>query len=187
MPIFQDTNGREWSLRFDGLTLARMRDDLKVNLADVGGGDYSRIEGDEGELVRVLAFLCRKQIETQRLSVEQFSEAMTGESLENAMQAIWGAAKLFFPPKRWSALLTNSVKHRTNRENWEAMSAERAMLDQIPEALKDSVMAAISEKMEASLGDLQRSAANPSASGPEAIQLRIVSDTPENAESTPAG
>lgn len=185
MPVFQDANNREWSIRFDGLTLSRMRDDLKINLADVSGNDYSRIEGDEGELVRVLAYLCQKQIESQKITKEQFSEAMCGEALENAMQAIWGAAKLFFPPKRLSVLHTNSEKHRTSREHWETMAAERAMLDQIPKAMQEGVMLAIAEKMETLVGDSPPSGETSTASGQDATPLSPVSDTAEKSESTP--
>lgn len=107
MPTFTDTNGRSWSVKFDGLLLKTLRDEHGINLGDLSGADYARIETDAAALVEALVCLCAEEMKVAGLSPKQLAAALTGESLEAGLKAIWEAAKQFFPLGRLSGLQSN--------------------------------------------------------------------------------
>ncbi len=174
MPSFKDTSDREWTIRFDGLLLDDLRTERKTNLADISGVDYLRIETDAGALTRAVCFLCAEEIKKAGISEKQFAASFTGEVQESAIEAIWGAAKVFFRPKLWSALQSNCNQQRTAQEQWAEMRPMLAMLNQpdMPQSLKDGIMEALKETMQGmSITDLQNLAGSPSAIGQDAAQL----------------
>jgi hypothetical protein len=116
MPTFHDTAGREWSIKFDGLLLRELRDEHKINLADLGGVDYARIEADAAALVESLCCLCGEQIKAAGLTSRQFAAAITGDALDAGLQAIWEAAQQFFPLGKWSVLESNYAQQVEMRQ-----------------------------------------------------------------------
>ena len=174
MPSFKDTSDREWTIRFDGLLLDDLRTERKINLADISGADYLRLETDSGVLTRAVCFLCAEQFKSSGITDKQFSASFTGEVQEAALQAIWGAAKVFFRPKLWCVLESNCSQQRTAQEQWAQMRPMLAMLNQpdMPASLQAGIMEALKETMQGmSATDLQTLAANPSAIGPAAALL----------------
>lgn len=119
MATFKDANGRDWSIKFDGLLLKELRDEHGINLGDLSGADYARIETDAAALVESLVCLCSEEIKAAGLSPKQFAAALTGEALDAGLKAIWGAAQGFFPKARLSGLESN---FRTQLELRQAMA-----------------------------------------------------------------
>src|SRR5687768_2275553 len=104
MSTFKDSAGREWHIRFDGLLLADLRQQHQINLADLTGADYLALDRDPSVLTVAVAHLVRDQLTAAKVTREQFAAALVGQSLDDALEALWEAAKVFFPPKRLSAL-----------------------------------------------------------------------------------
>ena len=189
MPSFKDSSDREWIIRFDGLLLDDLRNERQINLADISGADYLRIETDVGALTRAVCFLCADQFKKEGITDRQFAASFIGESQENAIAAIWGAAKVFFRPKLWSALQSNCAQQRTAQEQWAAMRPMLAMLNQpdMPQSLQTGIMEALKEMMQGmSTTDLQNLAEHPSAIGRAAAQLVPASHSPDTAVLSPA-
>jgi hypothetical protein len=172
MPTFKDVTGKEWSIKFDGLLLADLKQEHGINLADVSGGDYLNLELDSSALTVAVCHLVRGQLGAT--SREQFAGNLVGESLEQAMEAVWGAAKVFFPPKKLSALQSNYSKLKAQ---WEPLSEALALvnLTGMPQEVKDSLGDAI--KMGAATLSRQ-SAVSPSASGPAANPSNAATASP---------
>ena len=138
MTRFTDNAGAEWSISLDGFTLGELRDAKKIDLADPAGLDYARCERDPSTLVASLAIICADDRKQLNLSERDFAKRLTGEVLEKAWEALWGAAKVFFPPRLWSALESNLETHR----QMDAIRPMMAALDQpgVSETMRETVM-----------------------------------------------
>lgn len=189
MPTFQDNAKRSWSIGFDGLLLLDLRNECKIDLADVTGETYAKLESDDALLTSAVCFLCADQLKEQRLTRKDFAGSLTGPALEDAMQAIWGAAKLFFRPKLWSALQSNYAQRIEANQKWAAMRPMMQILGQpdMPPAMRDAVMGMVGQMMQgASLSDLQRLAESQSATGPAPTPATSASGSQDTAALAPA-
>src|SRR5262245_27223023 len=115
---FHDNGGHHWTIHFDGLTLAALKEALGINLADIAGDAYEQLETDQSVLTRVVCFLCREQLEPNKCTQQQLANLLSGEIAELAMCAIWEAAQNFFRPKLWSALTSVCNQRKQTREQW---------------------------------------------------------------------
>lgn len=189
MPTFRDSTGHEWNLRYDGLTLRAMREELKIDLADVTGATYSRLESDDAELTAAVCYLIRNELATAKQTKEQFASNLCGEALESAMSALWGAAKIFFRPKLWSVLQSNYDQRKAALATWDQVRPALAVLNQpdMPEAMREAVMGALAEKLRSmTAGGSELSPENLSVLGPDATLLNSVIASPDSVPSTPA-
>lgn len=189
MPTFRDNNDREWSIRFDGLTLRALREELKIDLADVTGATYTKLESDDAELTAAVCYLVRNQLATASLKKEQFAESLTGAALESAMQAIWGAAKVFFRPKLWSALESNYAQRKEAMATWDELRPAMLVLDQpdMPQAMREVVMDTLAEKMRTMTdGGSPELMEKLSAFGPAPTPFLSAIASPDSSASTPA-
>jgi hypothetical protein len=189
MPVFKDTAGREWQVRFDGLLLLDLRQAESIDLADVSGQTYARLERDPALLTAALCVLVRDQLAELKLTRQQFAQVLAGEAFEQAFAALWEAAQNFFPPKLRSALASNLAQHREALDQWEQLRPMMAMLDQpdMPAAMKSAVMEAIASQIKGmTAGDLQSLRSQFAASGPAAIPPCAASSSPEPVASAPA-
>lgn len=189
MPSFSDTTGREWTVKFDGLLLSALRAEHKIDLADVSGDTYARLERDDALLTVAVCFLCREQLKAAQLTQQHLASALHGEALESAMQAVWGAAKVFFRPRLWSALESACRQHRESLEKWEALRPAMLMLNQpdMPAAMREAVMETLGSLMQGmSASDSESSAEKTSAGGPVAIPSIAACTSQEPAASSPA-
>lgn len=170
---FKDADGRSWSLRFDGLLLSDLRTQHGINLADLSGGDYLRAEQDSSVLVTALCLLLRDACKAAKVTREQLSASLTGEALDEALAALWEAAKVFFPAKRWSALQSN---YSQLSSQWQAMGQAMALLAQpgVPPALVETLTTAILQGLANSVS--HSSTAPASATGPDATQWSAATD-----------
>ena len=190
MPTFKDACDREWTVRFDGVILKELRDAHQINLADIGGASFALLNRDPSALTLALCILCGDQFREAKLTTKQFAAHLYGEALEKAWAAVWEAAKVFFPPRLWSALQLRYSQQIQMLDGWEAIQPMMAMLNKpdMPEGMRDAAMAELAKMMQGvKTSDLQKLAATPSATGPAEIQLTPATDSPATAESAPAG
>lgn len=170
MPTFKDAAGRDWIVAFDGLLLKELRDNKKIDLADVMQATYLKLERDPSTLVDALSFVCGDQIKAAGITPRQFSTALVGKALDDSLAAVWGAAELFFQPKLWSALVSRCAQERAALDQYQKMQPMLLMFNQpeMPAELREQVWAMLGETMR-TLG-LQNSApVESSASGQEII------------------
>jgi hypothetical protein len=189
MPTFKDNKDRPWSINFDGLLLSDLRNERKIDLADVSGDTYAKLETDPAMLTVAVCFLCGEQLKEHKLTDRSFAASLTGEALSDAMTAIWSAAKLFFPPKLLSALQSNYDQQQQAMQTWEALRPMMRILSQpdMPPPMRQVVMDMVSQMMQGkSATDLLALAKTQSATGQEAMPSTPASLSPDSAESTRA-
>lgn len=190
MPVFQDNAGRDWLIQLDGLTLKDLRDTHKIDLADVGGADWVKIETDPATLTVAVCFLCGEQAKSKALTAKQLAQSLDGAALESALSALWESAKLFFPPKLLSALLQHCSQRRQAAEQWASLEPVMALLNrpEMPAAMRDAVMAAIGEMIQTMKTTASPpSAESPSVTGLADTQSPPATSLPDSAVSTLAG
>ncbi len=129
MKTFTDNANRTWTVAVNVGAVKRMRDLLKLdlagdNLADVIG----KLANDPVALVDTLWVILQSQAEAQSVSAEAFADAVAGDVITRATEALLEEIVDFFPePKR-----------RTMRRILELMrSAERQALERL-EAMAES-------------------------------------------------
>lgn len=123
MKTFTDNANRTWTVAVNVGAVKRMRDLLKLdlagdNLADVIG----KLANDPVALVDTLWVILQPQAEAQNVSAEAFADAVAGDVITRATEALLEEIVDFFPePKR-----------RTMRRILELMrSAERQALERL--------------------------------------------------------
>ena len=184
MPIFRDNLKREWSLDFDGLLLAKVRDECGINLANVAGADYVRIKSDNADMTRAMCVLLSDQLRERNVTEREFARTLNGV-WDEAWAAIWSAAKLFFSLSQWSDLERNLTKHLEMTTEITASAPLMAVLNQIPPAMQAGFVQGMMEQFKTGSGGSPTSTGNGSASGPAKTPLTSPSDGQPNAEFTP--
>ena len=149
MASFTDVMGRSWQVELDGPLMGEIRDQAKVDLADLSGNGYLKIENDAPSLVAVLKIICRDAIarHSPPLTPEQFGKQIRKDALIDAAAAVLAAAADFFPTNKWSETLSRCESARKMRMDLSPVIPMLSVLDEpgMPSRLKDAVMEAIGE------------------------------------------
>lgn len=186
MPSFIDADGREWTIRFDGLNLAELRRAHGLNLADLTGADYFAIDRDPSLLTVAVTHLVKDQLAAAKVSRPQFAAALVGQALDDAQSALWEAARLFFPPRRLSELQSS---YETLRGQWQALGPTLLLLGQpgIPATLTEALARSLTSQAPQTTSSTASptSAASSSATGPAGSQPNAACGSPAIAESVP--
>lgn len=185
MATFKDTSGREWRVEFDGLLLDDVLTETGLDLSDLSCGALAQLDHHASSLVKVLRVLCGDEIRERNLQPREFARALRGDALVEALEAVLGAARDFFPPSVWSAMESRLKSQREFNRQWREIRPMLAKLNEpeVPPALQQAVMEALVEMME--LGDSQSLRDAMSAGGRAGIPPTSASSSPENAESPP--
>jgi hypothetical protein len=99
MRSFTDTKGREWSVDITVAAVRRVRDATSILLTSMYENRCSLMEklaSDVVLLVDVLWATCKPQAAEAGITAEQFAEAMGGNSLASATEALVRATADFF-------------------------------------------------------------------------------------------
>ncbi|MEX2188443.1 MAG: hypothetical protein WD875_16665, partial [Pirellulales bacterium] len=117
---FKDTNGREWLVTLNVAQVKRVRERLRINLADLQEGDLLSRLADPVTLVDVLFVLVQPQADEINVSDEQFAAGLGGDTLTAASTALLEALCDFFPePQR---TLLRKVLRATTAKRAEAIT-----------------------------------------------------------------
>jgi len=106
MHSFKDAEGRSWNISITVNELKAIRNSVSVDGKgfDLIGGDITdtlyQLSKDPVLLVDVLYVICRKQCEERKVSDIQFGEALVGDSIEHAADAMMEELTDFFPHER---------------------------------------------------------------------------------------
>lgn len=188
MSKFQDAAQREWKLELDGLLIADLRDQHKIDLADLAGETWLRLERDPSLLTVALCFLLAEQL-PPGMTKRHLAAQLRGEVLVPALDALAEAARLFFPARHWSALTSALAQQKEAAATWDRLRPMMAILKQpdMPEAMKQAVLSALTSMMQQMKpGDSEKFAESLFASGPEDTPPTSASPSPATSESTPA-
>jgi hypothetical protein len=101
MHSFKDTSGAEWKLELTVGSIKRVRDEVKVNLADdVFTGLLDKLAGDTLLLCDVVWSLIKPQAQALDVDVEKWCNRMGGDALDKASKALLDELIDFSPPPR---------------------------------------------------------------------------------------
>jgi hypothetical protein len=99
MAKFTDSAGRDWILRLNVDLIESVRE-LDVDLADMTSRTFFRLADDPIMLVRVLWRLVAKQAEETAVTPADFGEALVGDAIDAASEALLEAITDFFPKRK---------------------------------------------------------------------------------------
>ena len=116
MPTFKDTNGREWNVRANVGIIKEVRENLQVNLAALDGKIFERLQDDPELLVNVLWIVCKEDAAKASITPEKFGEALVGDVIDDATQALTQAIANFFPKRKRELMTLLATKTETLRE-----------------------------------------------------------------------
>lgn len=100
MATFTDNTGKDWQVKVNPVTLAKVEDCLGCDFAtepEDDGGPIIRIATDCMFCFRVLWVLCESQAEERGVSSEDFGDALVGDALGKAQRALCQAISDFYP------------------------------------------------------------------------------------------
>jgi hypothetical protein len=112
-----DTAGRVWSVPIDTTTIKRVRTILGVDLMSFVEGDLmGRLMGDVVLFVDVLYAICKPEADARGVTDEQFGQAMSGEVLQAAEEALADGLFAISHPSRRQAARTAWEKAKQVRD-----------------------------------------------------------------------
>jgi hypothetical protein len=105
MKTFKDNAGRSWTVAINVAAVKRVKSLLDVNLMEAVEGDLlERLSVDPILLCDVVYVLCKPEADEQGVSDEQFGQAMAGDAIEHATNAMLEELVDFFPLAKRRAL-----------------------------------------------------------------------------------
>jgi hypothetical protein len=113
MRTFEDTAGRKWAVVITVDTIKRVRGLLNVDLLEITDGSLiEKLIRDPVLLCDVVYAVCQPEADQQGVSDVQFGQAMAGDAIERATQALLEELVDFSPSPRDRANL-RQVLHKT--------------------------------------------------------------------------
>jgi len=169
MPAFTDALKREWLVTIDAPKIQAVRTECQLDLAGLDGTAFQKLHDDPCLLVNVLWVLCRQQ--RTDVTATQFGEALVGDPIEQATEALITAVTDFFPQRKRSLLRSLAQKQAAViTKGMELLTAK--MGDPNLEArMLEAAETRLTKELEAMLQDL---------TGPSSV-----SNSPASAESAP--
>lgn len=123
MQSFTDTEGRAWEVRVTTWTVERCRNLLDVDLCDVASL-APRLMDDPVLLAKVIYVACKPQADAAGVTDEQFTNALYGDVIDDATNAMIEAIIDFFQKSRRDLMRQAWQKCREKQEKGEKMVAE---------------------------------------------------------------
>ena len=174
MATFKDRNDKDWIIEFDGPTIERIQEAMKIDIAVEDGTGLIEVSTNGSKIVRACWIFCEHQANQASITAEQFGKAMAkGEVIEGAEKALRQALTDFTRPSRRDAL----TAVLQSQERMEAASRNELASRATDPATEALVTDAIRARMTETLEQL-------------AIQIRTsrssANDLPDTSVATPA-
>jgi hypothetical protein len=102
MTTFKDTKSREWTLRLDFAALQTIRDAAQVDLGDVEqlANTWAGLLYDDAKSLQVIWLAISRAADPLGVKQSDFLEAMTGDTLQAALEALGAAIESFTQPRK---------------------------------------------------------------------------------------
>ena len=103
MASFQDRYGQKWAVEITVGTIRRAKTMLGIDLYSLFDDNFAglqKLSANPAQLADVLFVCCKTQADAEKVTDEQFGEALAGDSLEAAGEAFVDAFLDFFPNRR---------------------------------------------------------------------------------------
>ncbi len=124
MKIWHDTTGRTWATNINVGTIRRVREITGRNLMDLAGGELAaEVMGDPCLLCDILYAIHKPEAEKLGVTDLQFGEALAGDSIEQATDALMAELIDFFPNSQRRELLATAMRQAKEQE---AQAIEKA-------------------------------------------------------------
>lgn len=153
---FKDNQGRTWTLAVNATSIKRVKADLGIYLPDVLKGELvKQLIADPILLVDTVYSLCRPDAQAAGITAEQFGEAMAGDAIEHATQALLDECVNFSQNPRDRAALGRIVSAL-----WKTMEKARDLVEtrldaiQIEKVMEEAMTRAWNERLTASSGSV---------------------------------
>lgn len=151
MKQFKDNIERTWTLSLNIATAKRVKDVLNFDLlSDEIGEMVGRLSTDPVLLCDVIFVLVMEEAETRSVTDVNFGEAMAGDAIENATQALLEEIVEFFPPKK-RHVLRIALDRMAEAEVLLLDRAEKAILGRTTESIVEEIIRKESEDGNSSL------------------------------------
>ena len=117
MKIWHDTAGRSWATSINVGTIKRVKELTGRNLLDLAGGELAaEVMGDPCLLCDILYAIHQPEAGKLGITDTQFGEALAGDSIEEATDALMNELIDFFPNRQRRELLIQAMKQAKSEE-----------------------------------------------------------------------
>lgn len=102
MKKFKTSNGDEWEIKINFISVERVKDSIGVDLMSIVTDQTMFKEAICNPVIMAMtiAELCKKQIESRGIDIEDFAELLKGDPIEHAVNAMIDELIDFFPNSR---------------------------------------------------------------------------------------
>lgn len=156
MKVFKDGNGRDWSITVNYSAKVRVEAAAGVDLFNVDV--FKQLGEDTGKLIATLCAVVEPQLKEKGVTAEQFLDSLTGDSLEQAGDALLQEIIDFFPQKRRETLRKILVTAKQVQER------AASLIDQKLDS--GEILQNLEQHLNRSSGNAQESAASTPAPSP---------------------
>jgi hypothetical protein len=150
MRFFCDSEGRQWPIKVTVDVIEKVRE-IGVDLGDVTGTTIRTLTNDDVLLVRSLWIICEASAKTVGVTATQFGEALVGDSIDDAFDALRGSIEDFFPRRKreyWLKMIEADRDTQTEalRIGLESLN-DQEIRSRISEAVRDRVKVEIEKSL----------------------------------------
>jgi hypothetical protein len=143
---FVDDEKNEWRIRFDGLSMTQIREQLNINICDAKADMEAFVKTLEMPKVLAMVWIaCEKQAIKRSISWEDFLSAMSGDVLDAIPAAFFGAlANFSLPAQLRPAALTRfnrSMGLLMREQQRQIQEAEKVLASETDEDLLKMLLA----------------------------------------------
>lgn len=134
MRTFKDSEGREWPIALNIGAAKRVKDALGVDLLDPGC--LRTLAADPYTVANVLYVACEAKAKERSLSDEQFGEALRGDVIDQATDALLDELVDFFPKRQREALTALLATIRKGQQEGAALAQEKILSPAMDQAIQ---------------------------------------------------
>lgn len=150
MRFFCDSDGRRWPIKVTVDVIEKVRE-IGVDLGDVTGTTIRTLTNDDVLLVRSLWIICEAAAKTAGVTATQFGEALVGDVIDDAFDALRGSIEDFFPRRKreyWLKMIEADRDTQTEalRIGLESLN-DQEIRSRISEAVRDRVKVEIEKSL----------------------------------------
>jgi hypothetical protein len=158
MKAFKDQQGRDWAIVVNYSAKERVLEYAKVDLFDLNV--FEKLGDDPSKLIDVLYAVCKPDLDAKALTKAQFVDAIAGDCIEAAADALTQEIIDFFPKRRRETL--NKIRATAEKVQDKAL----AMIDEQIES--GELQRKLEQKLNDAFGAAPVSAASTPAPSPSA-------------------